>query len=90
LTELEECLKGVKYHHERYDGKGYPEGLKAEEIPLIAAIISVADTLDAMTTDRPYRQALTTPAAIAEIKKNSGVQFNPIVVRALVELVEVG
>jgi len=90
LTELEECLKGVKYHHERYDGKGYPEGLKAEEIPLIAAVISVADTLDAMTTDRPYRKALTTPAAIIEIKKNSGVQFNPLVVRALVELVEMG
>lgn len=90
LTELEECLKGVKYHHERYDGKGYPEGLKGDEIPLIAAIIAVADTLDAMTTDRPYRQAISKGAAIAEIRKNAGIQFHPLVVGAAVEAFEQG
>jgi len=90
LTELEECLKGIKYHHERYDGQGYPEGLKGDNIPLIAAIIAVADTLDAMTTDRQYRKAIPKETAIAEIKKNSEIQFHPLVVRALVELVEMG
>ncbi len=90
LAEFEESMLGVKYHHERYDGKGYPEGLKGEEIPIIAAIISVADTFDAMTSDRPYRKGLDKVMAIQEIKKNIGIQFNPIPVRALVELWEGG
>ena len=59
IKELRECIEGVKYHHENYDGSGYPEGLKGEQIPLIASIISVADTFDAMTTDRPYRKGLS-------------------------------
>ena len=90
LAEFEECMKGVKYHHERYDGKGYPEGLKGEEIPMVAAIIAVADTFDAMTTDRPYRKGLTKEMAIDELKKNSGIQFNPLPVKAMVELYEKG
>ncbi len=90
LAEFEESIKGVKYHHERYDGKGYPDGLKGEEIPMIAAVLAVADTYDAMTSDRPYRKGLPREVAINEIKKNAGIQFNPIPVRAMVELFEKG
>jgi len=90
LSELRDSLDGVKYHHERYDGKGYPEGLKGEEIPLIAAIICVADTLDAMTTDRPYRKGFSKAAAVLEIKNNIGTQFHPVPAKALIELFEEG
>jgi HD-GYP domain-containing protein (c-di-GMP phosphodiesterase class II) len=88
LPEFEESLKGVKYHHERYDGKGYPEGLKGEEIPLIAAIVAVADTYDAMTSDRTYRKALSRDFAISEIEKNIGIQFNPMVAQAFLEVLK--
>lgn len=90
LSAFKDCIDGVKYHHERYNGSGYPEGLKGEDIPLQAAIIAVADTYDAMTTDRPYRKGKTKAQAIAEIKGTSGIQFNPIVVKAAVELYESG
>lgn len=86
IKELEEAIPGVKYHHERYDGSGYPDGLKGKEIPLIAAIIAVADTYDAMTTDRPYRKALSREAACAELLRCSGTQFAPEVVQAAVEV----
>jgi putative nucleotidyltransferase with HDIG domain len=90
LTEFEQCVDGVKYHHERYDGKGYPEGLKGEEIPMIAAIIGVADTFDAITTDRSYRKGLGKEIAIAEIRNNILKQFHPLPAKALVELYEKG
>lgn len=90
IQELEQPLQGVKYHHERYDGSGYPDGLKGDKIPLIAAIISVADAFDAMTTNRPYRPALTDAQAIEELKNNSGKQFNPILVQAMAELYKEG
>ena len=86
IKELEDSMLGVKYHHEQYDGSGYPEGLKGEEIPLIASIISAADTFDAMTTDRPYRRGLSVKETVEEIERGSGKQFHPQVVRALVEL----
>lgn len=86
IKELSRVILGVKYHHERYDGSGYPEGLKGEDIPLIASIIAVADTFDAMTTDRPYRKALQRQQAIEEIKKISGKQFNPDIVSAFLEI----
>jgi HD-GYP domain-containing protein (c-di-GMP phosphodiesterase class II) len=86
IKELGPSLLGVKYHHERYDGSGYPEGLKADKIPLIAAIISVADAFDAMTTDRPYRRALSKEEAIGEIERQSGRQFHPEVAAALSQL----
>ncbi len=70
----------VLYHHESRNGKGYPEGLRGEEIPLESRIISVADTYDAMTTDRPYRNAMPPEAALNEILKMSGIQFDPHVV----------
>ncbi len=88
LPEFEQCLEGVKYHHERYDGRGYPEGLKGEDIPIIAAVVAVADTYDAMTSDRTYRKALPKEVAIEEIRKNSGIQFNPIVANVFVQMLE--
>jgi putative nucleotidyltransferase with HDIG domain len=73
----------VRSHHERYDGRGYPDGLSGEEIPLAARVLSVADALDAMTSDRPYRSALPLVAALAEIQAQAGGQFCPRVVKAL-------
>ncbi|MET1015110.1 MAG: HD-GYP domain-containing protein [Paenisporosarcina sp.] len=76
----------VEEHHERYDGKGYPFGLKGEEISLEASIVSVVDSFDAMTTDRVYRSALSIKEAIQEIIQGRGTQFNPIVVDAFLNL----
>jgi len=72
----------VRAHHERYDGQGYPDSLKGEGIPFIARVIAVADTFDAITSDRPYRQRKMAEVAIQIIKENSGTQFDPIVVSA--------
>lgn len=72
-------------HHERWDGQGYPRGLKGEEIPLAARIFAVAAAYEAMTSDRPYRRAMSHANAVAEIIRNSGTQFDPEVVRAFVE-----
>ncbi|GEM_PF-3237196 len=79
---LESVVPYTYYHHERWDGKGYPEGLKGEEIPLGARILAVADTFDAMTSSRSYRKALPDSYALEEIKKNAGKQFDPKVVEA--------
>ncbi len=87
---LKEAYLGIKHHHERYDGKGYPDGLKGDEIPIIAAIISVSDAFDAMTSDRPYRKALSNKEAVEELRKNIGTQFHPIVVNCLIELLDQG
>jgi putative nucleotidyltransferase with HDIG domain len=73
----------ARNHHERYDGKGYPDGLKGEDIPLAARILTVADAFDAMTSDRPYRRALSQEVAAVEISRNAGSQFCPKVVAAL-------
>jgi HD-GYP domain-containing protein (c-di-GMP phosphodiesterase class II) len=86
IKELEDAILGVKYHHERYDGSGYPEGLKKDKIPTIAAIIAVADAFDAMTTDRPYRKGLSKDEAIQEIERLKGKQFDPKIADALVGL----
>jgi response regulator RpfG family c-di-GMP phosphodiesterase len=77
-----EALTVVRSHHERWDGKGYPDGIAGEEIPLGARIFAVADTLDAMTSDRPYRAALDWSTAEAEIAALAGKQFDPVVVGA--------
>ena len=79
---LRDVAKIVIAHQERYDGTGYPNGLKGEDIPLGARIFAVADTLDAMTSDRPYRAALSLDQAKAEIRRCSGTQFDPKVVEA--------
>ena len=82
IPHLKDIMPGMLYHHERVDGLGYPEGLKGGKIPLIAKIISVADTYDAMTTTRPYRRGLPARVALAELEKFSGVQFDVKVVKA--------
>jgi HD-GYP domain-containing protein (c-di-GMP phosphodiesterase class II) len=70
-------LESVRNHHERWDGRGYPSGVAGEDIPLGARIIMVSDTIDAMTTDRPYRKALGVDVVIAELQKHRGTQFDP-------------
>ena len=77
----------VLSHHERWDGTGYPLGLSGEEIPLLARILAVADAYDAMTEDRVYRKALTKEGAIEEIRINAGIQFDPNIAMAFVELI---
>jgi HD-GYP domain-containing protein (c-di-GMP phosphodiesterase class II) len=79
---LRDVRDGIRYHHERFDGRGFPEGRKGEDLPLIARIISVADTFDAMTTDRPYRKALPLSDALDELRMHSGTQFDQSVVEA--------
>ena len=88
LNYLKGAAPVVLCHHERFDGGGYPRGLQGNEIPLGARIFSVADTLDAMTTDRPYRKALSFDIARAEIIRESGRQFDPEVVRAFLSIPE--
>jgi len=90
IKELEGAVLGVRYHHERFDGKGYPDGLKGDQIPLVAAIITVADSFDAMSADRPYRVALSKSDAINEIRHLSGRQFSPAVTDTFLELCQEG
>jgi HD-GYP domain-containing protein (c-di-GMP phosphodiesterase class II) len=85
---LEGAAEIILAHHERWDGKGYPFGLTEEEIPLGARIFGVVDTFDSMTSDRPYRKALSTLDALNEILKFSGSQFDPLVVEAFLDTYE--
>jgi putative nucleotidyltransferase with HDIG domain len=80
IKQLEKIVPIIRYHHERYDGKGYPDGLAGADIPLLARIVHVADSYDAMTADRPYRSALSHEQVIEELKRNAGTQFDPEVV----------
>jgi putative nucleotidyltransferase with HDIG domain len=83
-----DVLTVIKHHHEYFDGKGYPEGLRGEEIPLLARVLSVADAFDAMITDRPYRKALSLGAIALELKRCSGTQFDPQVVQLYLKIME--
>jgi putative nucleotidyltransferase with HDIG domain len=76
----------VRHHHERFDGSGYPDGLAGEDIPLGARIFALADALDAMTSDRPYRRAMSLEDAISEIERCSGKQFDPVIVSAFLRI----
>ncbi len=87
VNEFSQIAEYVIAHHERWDGKGYPKGLKGDEIPLQARIMAIADAYDAMNCDRPYRKALSEDMIIAEIKKNAGKQFDPVIARVFVEKV---
>jgi len=76
----------IRHHHERFDGKGYPDGLKGEEIPLLARILSVADVYDALTTDRSYRRKMPDHVAVKIIRENAGSQFDPKIVNIFLKL----
>lgn len=88
LRFLGDAVQIIRSHHERWDGRGYPEGLKGEEIFLPARIFMMADTFDAMTTDRSYRRAMSIDAALEEIDRHAGTQFDPEVARRWIALVE--
>jgi HD-GYP domain-containing protein (c-di-GMP phosphodiesterase class II) len=78
--QLGAIISAVIFHHERWDGQGYPNGLSGEAIPLIARILSVGDAFDAMTSDRPYRKAMSVGEALVELQANAGKQFDPSLV----------
>ena len=84
--QLADMLPGVRHHHERWDGRGYPDRLMGQQIPLLARFIAVADTFDAMTSDRPYRRALPDETALEEIKRKAGEQFDPEIAESFVRM----
>lgn len=90
LSFLNDIVDAIKQHHEKFNGTGYPSGLKGEAICMEARIIAVADTYDAMTSDRPYRKALTKEQAVAELKKCTNTQFDPEVAGAFLRVLEKG
>ena len=90
IPQLRAVLPGIRHHHERLDGRGYPDGLRGEEIPFIARIIAVADAYDAITSTRSYHEARSQEEAIARISADAGTQFDPQVVGALLELAAEG
>jgi putative nucleotidyltransferase with HDIG domain len=85
---LRRHIPAVRHHHERYDGKGYPDGLSGEDIPLFASIIAVADTFDAMTSTRSYRKAFPVETALRELTRVAGTQLRPDLVNIFVDLME--
>jgi putative nucleotidyltransferase with HDIG domain len=89
LKEIKEVLPWILYHHERWDGTGYPHGLGGNSIPLGAQIIALADTFDAITTGRDYKKSLSVEEALNEIIKFKGVQFNPQLVDVFVEAIRI-
>lgn len=84
----QKILDYVGYHHERWDGKGYPDGLRGERIPIGAQIIAVADAYDAMTSDRPYRKGMSREQALSLMSEGSGTQFSPVVLRKFLKIME--
>jgi putative nucleotidyltransferase with HDIG domain len=88
IPDLKGIIRIIRHHHEHYDGNGYPSGLKGEEIPLGARILAVTDMLDALISDRPYREKITFAEAVEEVRKVSGTQLDPRVVEALEEIAE--
>ncbi len=90
VTQLAEMLPGIELHHEALDGRGYPYGLTGDQIPLLARVIAVADTFDALTTNRPYQQAHTPEQALQIIKNLAGKRLDPNCVAALLAVYERG
>jgi HD-GYP domain-containing protein (c-di-GMP phosphodiesterase class II) len=80
--------KIIKHHHERWDGKGYPDGLQGEEIPFLSRVLSVADVYDALTSDRSYRKRMPDDMALGMIRENTGSQFDPKIVDVFLNLYE--
>ncbi len=90
ISRLAPSVNGILYHHERWDGTGYPEGLKDEEIPLEARILAIADSFEAMTSARPYRPALSIEEVVTELRQGVGLQFDPGLVKVFIDIVEAG
>jgi putative two-component system response regulator len=88
MTEIPNASIGAHWHHERYDGKGYPDGLKGEEIPETARIIGVADAYDAMASKRSYRDVLPQNVIRKEIQKGRGVQFDPLITDIMLKMID--
>jgi len=88
VTLIEDVDKGAKYHHERFDGRGYPQGLAGEAIPLVARIVGVADAYDAMTSDRAYRKRLPDEVVRGELTKGRGAQFDPVFCDIMISIMD--
>src|SRR5947207_3771399 len=86
LTHLGDIIPAVRHHHERFDGTGYPDGLRGEDIPVVARVVTVADVFDAITSNRPYRTALPLEAAREEIARGCGSHFDPVVAEAFLRI----
>ncbi|RDI43207.1 HD-GYP domain-containing protein [Falsibacillus pallidus] len=86
--EMKHLLPGIKHHHERYDGKGYPSGLSGQDIPLFGRIIAIADAFDAMTSDRPYRKGMPFEKAISILSEGSGTQWDPALIEIFLSLIK--
>lgn len=85
---LAATIPAILYHHERYDGEGYPDGLRGEEIPLLARVLAVANSIEAMRSERPYRPAMTREEMMATLKEGAGSQWDPQVVKAALKMLE--
>ena len=90
IIEDRDVIQSIRHHHERYDGKGYPDGLREKEIPLGGRIIALADALDAMTSDRAYRKAYSKEKAMRRIEENAGKQFDPELAEKFVDMIRKG
>jgi HD-GYP domain-containing protein (c-di-GMP phosphodiesterase class II) len=90
IKQLQSIMPAIQYHHEHYDGSGYPEGLAGKEIPLVARIIAVADTYDAIIHERAYHRGMSKSEAVAEIAENVGTQFDPHMVEAFAQALDNG
>lgn len=84
-SKFSELAESILYHHERWDGKGYPQGIQGKAIPLPARIIAIADAYDAMTDDRPYKEIISKEKAIEEVHNNAGAQFDPEIAKVFIE-----
>jgi len=89
IKQLQDVIPVIRHHHERFDGNGYPDRLKGEEIPLLARILCVADSFDTMTAERPYKPARNKEDAVADMKQYSGAQFDPNVVEVFLKVIAV-
>ena len=90
IPQLLRCADSILYHHERWDGSGYPEGLKGEQIPLESRILAIADSFEAMSSARPYRPALSREEVMEELRKGTGTQFDPSLVEVFIGIIEAG
>ena len=90
IPHLVPCVSSILHHHERWDGGGYPEGLKGEEIPIGARILAVADSFEAMTSARPYRHALSREEVVKELRQGAGIQFDPYLVEVFIGIIKAG